>query len=375
MKKIFGALLCAGALTACQGNDANVSGTLDVNADTLLVYSSASGRDFKVDTVQLNNKQFSVQLPDTALNQVFLFAMKDGMTNRSEKVELLLLPGKKVKVEGDMNHYTLKGDAFYEACNDLRQQGAEWQLKVDSIQQHFMQLYQSGISPDSLTALSMQAQDEMEGYIKQLQDTKKNYLKQHLDEDIAVYGITQLGDAEAMIEIYQQLGEKAKTGALAPLFEQIKDYCEGEIKRQQAAEAVQPGKPAPEFTLTDINGKPFSLASLRGKYVVLDFWGSWCGWCIKGMPEMKNYYKKYSKKMEIVGIDCNEPEDKWKEAVKKHELPWIHVIDNENANVAAMYAVSGFPTKVIIDREGKIVKVVIGEDPQFYKDLDQLLKK
>ncbi|EJX09122.1 secreted protein, partial [gut metagenome] len=96
MKKIFGALLCAGALTACQGNDANVSGTLDVNADTLLVYFSASGRDFKVDTVQLNNKQFSVQLPDTALNQVFLFAMKDGMTNRSEKVELLLLPGKKV---------------------------------------------------------------------------------------------------------------------------------------------------------------------------------------------------------------------------------------------------------------------------------------
>lgn len=375
MKKIFGALLCAGALTACQGNDANVSGTLDVDADTLLVYSSGGGREFKVDTVQLNNKQFSVQLADTALNQVFVFAMKDGMTNRSEKVELLLLPGKKVQVNGDMNHYTLKGDAFYEACNDLRQQGAEWQLKVDSIQQHFMQLYQSGISPDSLTALSMQAQDEMEGYINNLQEAKKNYLKQHLDEDIAVYGITQLGEPEAMIEIYQQLGEKAKAGALAPLYEQIKDYCEGEIKRQKAAEAVQPGKPAPEFTLTDINGKPLSLASLRGKYVVLDFWGSWCGWCIKGMPEMKKYYKKYSKKMEIVGIDCNEPEDKWKEAVKKHELPWLHVIDNENVNVAAMYAVSGFPTKVIIDREGKIVKVVVGEDPQFYKDLDQLLKK
>lgn len=54
---------------------------------------------------------------------------------------------------------------------------------------------------------------------------------------------------------------------------------------------MKPGNLAPEFTLKDLDGKNFDLSSLRGKYVVLDFWGSWCGWCIKGIPEMKRHMK------------------------------------------------------------------------------------
>ena len=83
---------------------------------------------------------------------------------------------------------------------------------------------------------------------------------------------------------------------------------------------------APDFTLNDLDGRPLSLKSLRGKYVVLDFWGSWCGWCIKGIPAMKEYYEKYKGKFEILGIDCNDPEDKWKAAVEKYQLPWLHLL-------------------------------------------------
>ena len=74
---------------------------------------------------------------------------------------------------------------------------------------------------------------------------------------------------------------------------------------------------APDFTLNDLSGKPLTLSSLRGKYVILDFWGSWCVWCIKGFPQMKEYYQKYAGKFEILGIDCNDPEAKWKAAVEK----------------------------------------------------------
>ena len=58
------------------------------------------------------------------------------------------------------------------------------------------------------------------------------------------------------------------------------------------AEVEADGTEAPDFTLNDLSGKPLTLSSLRGKYVILDFWGSWCVWCIKGIPQMKEYYQK-----------------------------------------------------------------------------------
>jgi thiol-disulfide isomerase/thioredoxin len=142
---------------------------------------------------------------------------------------------------------------------------------------------------------------------------------------------------------------------------------------QQQPEAG--GPVAPDFTLNDIQGKPLSLSSLRGKYVVLDFWGSWCPWCIKGFPKMKEYYQKYAGKFEIVGIDCNDPEQKWRTAVEKLGLPWLHVYcPSSNTSLLEDYAIQGFPTKVIVGPDGKIVQTIIGEDPQFYTLLDSLFQ-
>lgn len=141
-----------------------------------------------------------------------------------------------------------------------------------------------------------------------------------------------------------------------------------------AVESQAAADDAPDFTLNDINGKPLALSSLRGKYVVLDFWGSWCIWCIRGIPAMKEYYQKYAGKFEILGIDCNDPEDKWKAAVAEHELPWLHVYNPKESNLLETYGIQGFPTKIIISPEGKIVKTVVGESPEFYTALDELFK-
>ena len=126
--------------------------------------------------------------------------------------------------------------------------------------------------------------------------------------------------------------------------------------------------------LKDINGNDLSLSDLRGKYVILDFWGSWCGWCIKGFPDMKKYYEKYSDKFEILGIDCNDTEDKWKDAVAKHELPWKHVYNPRTSTVTKQYAITGYPTKIVVGPDGKIVRTIVGEDPKFYEYLDGLFK-
>ena len=141
-------------------------------------------------------------------------------------------------------------------------------------------------------------------------------------------------------------------------------------------EGIADGQMAPDFTLKDINGNPLSLSSLRGKYVIIDFWGSWCIWCVRGMPKMKEYYQKYSDKMEILGVDCNDPEKKWKDAVKELELPWKHVYNpKKSTEILMKYQIQGFPTKILVDPEGKIAKTVVGEDPNFYQYLDQVLGK
>lgn len=147
-----------------------------------------------------------------------------------------------------------------------------------------------------------------------------------------------------------------------------KKRAEEESEKKQAA-----GVEAPDFTLNDINGNPLTLSSLRGKYVLLDFWGSWCYWCIKGIPQMKEYYNKYKGKYEVLGIDCNDPVDKWKAAVKEHDLPWLHVYNERgNGKVLEAYGIQGFPTKILIGPDGKIVKTIVGEDPAFYTFMDEL---
>lgn len=150
----------------------------------------------------------------------------------------------------------------------------------------------------------------------------------------------------------------------------------GMTAEQTASDTAAAGKEmAPDFTLTDIEGKSFQLSSLRGKIVVIDFWGSWCGWCIKGMPEMKNYYNKYKGKLEIVGVDCRDTDAQWKSAVKQLDLPWIHVYNPKGiGDITGIYAIQGFPTKCIVGKDGQLLKVVIGEDPAFYTALDEIMK-
>ena len=153
-------------------------------------------------------------------------------------------------------------------------------------------------------------------------------------------------------------------------------------QRHQAVVAVEQtdveaGEMAPDFELPNLEGKPTKLSSLRGKYVIIDFWGAWCIWSVRGIPSMKEAYSKYEDKMEILGVDCRDTEDKWKAAVKEHELPWkqVRCPDDQFRSLVEKYSIEGFPTKVIVDPKGKLVKVIVGEDPSFYTFLDQLFSK
>jgi len=172
------------------------------------------------------------------------------------------------------------------------------------------------------------------------------------------------------------LSENVRNGRMKAYYEPIVEYAKKRAEAEEKAKKAQAsGVEAFDFKLKDIKGNDFQLSSLRGKYVILDFWGSWCIWCIKGMPKMKEYYSKYAGKFEIVGVDCNDTEAKWKAAVEKHQLPWIHVYNTKDSGILEKYAIQGFPTKIVVGPDGKIVKTIVGEDPAFYTLLDELFSK
>ena len=173
-----------------------------------------------------------------------------------------------------------------------------------------------------------------------------------------------LGLLAGMIALVVACGQRTKANA----------ETNAEATAQTDQEALDM---APDFELPDLQGNPLLLSSLRGKYVIIDFWGSWCPWCIKGFPGLKASYAKYKDKLEILGVDCRDTEEKWKAAVAEYELPWMQVYcsDGNLQELAQMYQLEAFPTKVVVDPEGKLVKTVVGEDPAFYSFLDELLGK
>ena len=209
----------------------------------------------------------------------------------------------------------------------------------------------------------------MEPYQKIYMERQKAYLEKYPTTALAAQFMRmELGrmPLEKMKEVYNKFDATAK------------ETTAGKAMAKEIAtlEQVAPGNPAPEIAKNDfVTGKPFSLSSLKGKVVLLDFWASWCGWCIKGFPEMKQFYKKYAGKFEILGVDCNDTEEKWRKAVSDEQLPWLHVYNPRDSKVLSLYGVQGFPTKIIISPDGKIVKTIVGEDPAFYTLLDELFAK
>lgn len=131
---------------------------------------------------------------------------------------------------------------------------------------------------------------------------------------------------------------------------------------------------APDFTLPDTAGNPFTLSDMRGKYVILDFWGTWCKICLKGMPKLKEAQEKYPGKFTIVGVDCGDKTVKWKHWVDSLDMPWQHVIMGRRLDVQRDYRIKGYPTKIIVAPDGKVLKSFVGEDPRFYLMLDELFK-
>lgn len=123
---------------------------------------------------------------------------------------------------------------------------------------------------------------------------------------------------------------------------------------------LQPGASAPDFTLPDAEGNPVRLADFRGRYVLVDFWASWCPDCRRENPNIVAAYDRFKEKgFTVLGVSLDRNREAWLKAIEKDGLAWTHISDLQawNSPIAGLYAIRWIPTGFLLDPEGKILAV------------------
>lgn len=213
------------------------------------------------------------------------------------------------------------------------------------------------------TRLIQEANNRRTAIAKKTQEINYDFANQYPSSFFSMYHLSMMLNVLTYEELAQRFAKLDDTWKNGIYGKRVKAKLE-------AVSATATGKKAIDFNKKDPDGKLVSLSSLKGKYVLLDFWGSWCVPCRVSFPHLKEVYAKYKDKgLEIVGIaqetaqSLSENKKKWKEAIQQDKTPWLHVLNNEGADqfdVVKAYGVSAFPTSVLLDKEGKVIVRWVG---------------
>jgi len=172
---------------------------------------------------------------------------------------------------------------------------------------------------------------------------------------------------------YAQLKPAAKKGMYGAVIEKNINDAKA---AQTAAQVGQVGTQAIDFTQKDVNDKAVSLSSFKGKYVLVDFWASWCRPCRMENPNVVNAYNQFkNKNFTVLGISLDQAKPNWLQAIQADNLTWTHVSDLQfwNNAVAQLYRIQSIPANMLIDPSGKIIaRDLRGED--LTRKLSELLK-
>ena len=381
MNKKSTLLLAASALAlqvAAQGKY-TISGNLQ-NAEGQKIYLSiGDAGNNEIDSTVIANGKFTfkgeMQVPFQN-GSLLLGNLKDYQTLKMWQVAIEPM---NITVTGDANDkesVVIKGGKVQEELDRMNQEMAVFEQPIISLNKaYYAQQTQEG--KDSINHL-------MEPYRKQYQEFVDNYIQTHTDS----YFATQYLSLNMGKMTYEDI--KTAWERLTPEVQKYGINAKAIKNELDVMAKIRPGKSAPDFTTQDINGKSFTLSSLKGKVVIIDFWASWCVPCRKSNPHMRELYAKYHSKgldMVYVADDDSNPE-KWKKAVEKDQLVgdgFHHVLRglkmdtakgtfDRTHDISEKYAIHFLPTKYLIDRKGNIVcKINEGEDAQLDAEIVKLL--
>ena len=196
-----------------------------------------------------------------------------------------------------------------------------------------------------------QRQDSLKQVLKateQLQRTKEmNFIRRYpnspISQRIASYLAPSMAAAEAL-DMLKMLSEEI----------QQSDEMQQVKKRAEQLAKVEAGAVAPNFTLPTDNGSTLSLSDYKGKYVLIDFWASWCGPCRASFPAIAKLHDQYAGKLTIIGVSLDRGEAPWRKALDEEKCTWAQAWDQKGV-AAKTYAVSAIPLLVLVGPDGKII--------------------
>jgi len=334
MKRLL--LIALMMVTAC--TKYQVSGILEGGADQLAVVQLGNGGTERVDTLDCLAGAFAFDVDYERPVSIIITDLARQGLQTGRFVQLMTVPGEYALVSGSFDDYTVSGSRFYQdqaAYNEL-------------------------VAP-------------LGKNVARIAETAFAFVREHPS---SLFSATIIGDClDHAPEALELLDPSVKDGVMKSLISAQMKVLEARENLLTAVDRIYPGAEAPDFTLPTPNDRTMSLwDAIDGKFLLLDFWGSWCPNCIEGLPKMEKLYADYNERLNILSIDCDETKEQWLAAIVRYGMPWRHVINNGGVDVAALYGVTAYPTKILISPDGQIVRQFIGESNALYNYIDDLFR-
>ena len=349
MKKVVLIIFSVILLWSCGNkNEFKINGELVPTKDgSVILYGFKDGQPIAIDSSELKNGKFKFK-GELDMPELKLIGLKGGNDFIAQffvepgKIDMTIYPD---SFEANVITGSESQDIFQQYINEM----ITFQKKENDLQQRFMAA-QSTNDPDEINAIRF----EYQTIIENTKLYSKNFINKYSTSTVApyVYLMTFIGEAD-IVEL----------DSILKVFEPVKD-SEFVVAIKERAEVIRQtsnGAIAPDFTLTDPNGKSISLSSFKGKVVLVDFWASWCQPCMIELPNIMNLYKTYKDKgFEIFGVSLDREKDAWLNCIKDKKMDWAQVWDMEGSTpgqTANMYNVTGIPHTVLVGRDGVIIDI------------------
>ncbi len=277
---------------------------------------------------------------------------------------LLALPlindSKKSEIQADLgkksDFYTVSGSPASAKLQELMLTVNRMNVSIESKFQVLDSLNKVNAGDSALTP----ATTDKDGAILQLNDYLKKFLRQNSNATLGALALSWASRSFTLPEMDSALAEQKGKFPGNPVLTDVEKSMQAQRQQpaQSAAGASWVGKPAPDFSLPDVNGKEVSLASFKGKYLLVDFWASWCGPCRMENPNVLEAYNHFkTKNFTIVGVSLDKEKEPWVKAIEHDKLAWTQISDLKywNSKAAEVFGFQGIPFNILIDPNGMVI--------------------